>query len=314
MFHDLGVIPITIELPFRLNHVNCFLAEGENGWAIMDAALNNETARSTWEKALQGKEVDTIYISHYHPDHFGYAGGLQKKTGATVWMTKTDEENGLNSWEPGHLDPLIENYRLCGTPEELSGDMFENTEDFVQLVTPYPNVQKHFEEGQIVPFGKYEYEAFETPGHSEGMIVLFNKEKSVLFSTDHILPKITPNISYWFHGNPDPLQQFIDSLHKIKKLDAEYVIPSHGKPFLDANKRIDELIAHHDSRLNVVLDLLKEPLTAFEVCQNMFHKKLTIHESRFALGEALAHLQYLYFKGEITKQIVDGVYLFERKK
>ena len=77
-------------------------------------------------------------------------------------------------------------------------------------------------------FGKYEYEVIFTPGHSDGLITLYNKENSVLFSTDHILPRISPNISYWFRGISNPLEAFFTSLKKIQKLDVEYVIPSHG--------------------------------------------------------------------------------------
>lgn len=312
MLDDLGVIQVTIDLPFRLNHVNCFLAEGENGWTILDTGLNDETSQAAWKEALTEKEVNTIFVSHYHPDHFGYAGGLQEKTNAVVWMTETDERNGLEVWNLEFVKELTERYLECGAPIELANQMTGNTGDFTEHVTPYPVVTKHFKEGLKVPFGKYEYEVFETPGHSEGMICLFNKEKNVLFSCDHILPTITPNVSYWFHGNPDPLAQFFDSLNKIKKLEAEYVIPSHGKAFYDANKRIQEIIYHHDLRLEEVVEGLREPSTVYDVCQKLFDKPLTVHESRFALGESLAHLQYLYYKGECTKQEVDGVLIFER--
>src|SRR5690606_39125613 len=103
--------------------------------------------------------------------------------------------------------------------------------------------------GEYVQIGKLTFEVIFTPGHSDGLVTFFNKDNSVLFSTDHILPKITPNISYWFHGDPNPLQSYFHSLEKIERLDVNYVIPSHGKPFYGANQRIAELKAHHDERL-----------------------------------------------------------------
>ena len=71
--------------------------EEENGWTLIDAGLNNASTRELWAEQLRGKEVTDLFITHYHPDHFGYAGGLQQKTKARVSMTKTDAETGFIS-------------------------------------------------------------------------------------------------------------------------------------------------------------------------------------------------------------------------
>src|SRR5690625_3480770 len=80
LLEKLGVQLIKLDLPFRLNHVNCFLAEGEQGWAVIDAGLHNEATVKRWEQALAGKVVTDLYVTHYHPDHFGYIGGLDRKS------------------------------------------------------------------------------------------------------------------------------------------------------------------------------------------------------------------------------------------
>ena len=98
MLEQLGITLLKIDLPFRLNHVNCFMAEGENGWTLIDTGLNNSYTRELWEAQLRGKEVTDLFITHYHPDHFGYAGGLQQKTKARVSMSKTDAESGFTVW------------------------------------------------------------------------------------------------------------------------------------------------------------------------------------------------------------------------
>src|SRR5690625_7709128 len=117
--------------------------------------------------------------------------------------------------------------------------------------------------------------------HSDGLINFFNDEKNVLFSTDHILPRITPNLSYWFHGDPNPLATYLKSLKKVKTLDADLVIPSHGKPFHGANDRIDEIINHHDERLQQTFELVPHNgSTVYDMYQKLFPKELTIHEKR----------------------------------
>lgn len=308
MLEQLEVEVIRLDLPFRLNHVNCFVAEGEDRYVIIDAGLHNEETVVRWDEALHNKEVTDIYITHYHPDHFGYAGGLQQKHNARVSMSEIDANDGLTAWEDDLLNSLLPNYNRCGIPKEIGIDMYENTKSFLPHVTPYPKIDHYFQENEKVKIGKYEYEVIFTPGHSDGLINFFNEEKKVLFSTDHILPRITPNISYWFHGDDNPLKTYLHSLDKIKKLDVEYVIPSHGKPFYDANKRIEEIKIHHDDRLNATLDAMKEFHTVYDICNALFNFQLTVHEVRFAIGETIAHLEFLRHNGIITRDDVNGVW------
>ncbi|MEW9677552.1 MBL fold metallo-hydrolase [Lentibacillus sp. L22] len=301
---------ITLDLPFRLDHVNCFLAEGENGWIVIDAGLHNQETVLKWDKELKQKTVTDIIITHYHPDHFGYAGGLQEKTGAHVLMTKTDYDAGLKAWTDEFLSTLNSNYKLAGIPNEVAVKMTGNTEEFVARVTPYPDVDHYLEEGEKMQIGNGEYEVIFTPGHSDGLVCFYNREQNILLSTDHILPKITPNISYWFHGDPNPLASYLQALEKVKKLDADLVVPSHGKPFYGANDRIDEIEKHHEDRLTVALDAIKNGASIYQACQTLFRKKLNIHETRFAIGETLAHLEYLRYAGECQREMRNGAYWY----
>jgi glyoxylase-like metal-dependent hydrolase (beta-lactamase superfamily II) len=190
--------------------------------------------------------------------------------------------------------------------------MLGNTADFIPLVSPLPTINHFFVEGEKVQIGRFEYEIVFTPGHSDGMVCFHNKERSVLLSADHILPKITPNISYWHHGNENPLAAFLHSLDKTRKLDAEFVIPSHGKPFYGANERIDELKKHHEERLEETLGAITSASTVYEVCERLFKRPLTIHETRFAVGETLAHLEYLRYAGESRREKSGERWIYQR--
>lgn len=312
MLEQLGIERITLDLPFRLNHVNCFVAEGKNGYVVIDTGLHNAETVARWDEVLKGKNVTDLYITHYHPDHFGYAGGLQQKYNARVSMSEIDANNGLSAWDDELLSKLLDNYKRCGIPTEVGKEMLDNTNTFIPLVTPYPKIDHYFQENERVKIGKYEYRVIFTPGHSDGLITFFNEDKKVLISTDHILPRITPNISYWFHGDDNPLKTYLQSLDKVRALNADYVIPSHGNPFYDANKRIDEIKVHHDDRLNEMLEIMKTNRTVYDICQGMFNFELTIHETRFAIGETIAHLEYLRHKEEIDREVVHGVWHYKQ--
>ena len=178
-------------------------------------------------------------------------------------MTKTDAETGFSVWTNAYIENLFQNYQTAGIPIETANQMVSNTAEFLQLVSPQPTIDHYFSKNEKVPIGHYEYEVIAAPGHSDGMVCFYNAEKNVLLSADHILPKITPNISYWFHGDDNPLHSYLTSLETMKQLDVNYVIPSHGKPFYGANDRIDELLKHHEERLEETIEqsVLNQPST-----------------------------------------------------
>lgn len=311
LLEEYGLQLVRLDLPFRLDHVNCFITEGSDGYTVIDVGLHNKETVKRWEKELEGKEVTDLIVTHYHPDHFGYSGGFQKKYGSRVSMTKVDAKNGWNGWEEAFLSKLGENYNLSGIPKTVGKQMIENTREFIPRVTPYPTVDHYLEEGEKVVLGKYEYEVIFTPGHSEGLVTFYNKEKNLLLSTDHILPKITPNISHWFHGDMNPLASYFNSLEKIEALEVDVVIPSHGKPFQDGHKRVLELKEHHEERLETLHEIIQGGLTVYDACEKLFNKKLNVHETRFAIGETLAHLEYLRLNGQSERELQGEVYVYK---
>lgn len=310
MLEHYGLKRVTLDLPFRLDHVNCFLAEGDHGWTVIDTGLHNEQTVKRWETELSGKHVTDLIITHYHPDHFGYAGGLQAKHDARVFMSEIDFNAAKHAWNQRFLDQLSENYSLAGIPDDEANRMLNNTKAFIPIVTPYPKVERFLKHGDVIPIGPDNYEVIATPGHSDGLVTFYNREKNMLLSTDHILPKITPNISYWFHGDPNPLARYLESLDKIKKLDVDFVVPSHGEPFHGANERIEEIKSHHDKRLDQTLSAIGNGATIYQTCQQLFRKQLTVHEMRFAIGETISHLEYLRHKGECRRELSGGKYWY----
>jgi len=307
LLEKLGIQRVTIDLPFKLNHVHCFLAEGENGWKIIDTGLHNEKSIKAWSPHLEDKKITDLIITHCHPDHIGYAGQLQLETGASVWMSETDAELSHILWADAAREELISRYVKCGVDPDTVKQISQLKEP---LIYPLPVISGYLNEGDKIRFGKYEYEVIFTPGHSDGLFVLFNREKKVLLSTDHILPKITPNISLRVLEESNPLDCYFRSLLKIKTLDIEYAIPSHGDPFFDVHNRIEEIESHHQERLEFILNLLEQPKTAVQVCEQLFRKNLTMHELRFAIGETLSHLVYLINKGLCRKNEMDGKWYY----
>ena len=83
------------------------------------------------------------------------------------------------------------------------------------------------------------------------------------------------------------------------------VLPSHGLPFRGLRERIDQLIGHHQERLERALEACATPLTLAEVMPRLFDRALDVHQLQFALGESLAHLNFLVEQGRLERQ-TDG--------
>lgn len=312
MLKQLGIERVTIELPFRLNHVNCFLAKNSDGYVVIDTGLHRDHTKKVWQEVLRNKKVKNIIVTHLHPDHSGYAGQLQKETNANVLMTKADRNSMDKIWSDQAIPKVREDFERAAVPEETIQGILNVIQTFRTHTNPFPNVNYYLEEGDKLEIGNGMYEVIRTPGHSAGLIVLYNKEANALLATDHILPHITPNISYWFYGEVNPLQSYENSLQKMKQYEAEFVIPSHGDPFYDANKRIDEIWNHHIERLEETLDYIKDGATVYEVCEKLFPQQLTFHEQQFAIGETISHLEYLRAKGECSRDLLNKQWIYEK--
>ena len=125
----------------------------------------------------------------------------------------------------------------------------------------------------------------------------------MLISGDMLLPRISTNVSVFdYEPDANPLPLYLNSVIKFLELpDDTLVLPSHGRPFKGIQERVSQQLAHHEDRLQEVLELCQEPTCAAEVVPHMFKRKLDLHQLTFAMGEALAHLQALYFDGKLNR-------------
>jgi glyoxylase-like metal-dependent hydrolase (beta-lactamase superfamily II) len=150
-------------------------------------------------------------------------------------------------------------------------------------------------------------------GHAPEHASLYCQVLGVLISGDMLLPRISTNVSvYGADPDADPLGLYLSSLDRYLPLpDGTLVLPSHGKPFTGMKARIDQLKAHHDERLAEAIGACKKPATAREIVPVLFKRELDIHQMTFAMGEAIAHLNYLLRRGKLSRQLCDdGVLRF----
>jgi glyoxylase-like metal-dependent hydrolase (beta-lactamase superfamily II) len=156
-----------------------------------------------------------------------------------------------------------------------------------------------------------------TPGHTQGHICLYEEDKKILFSGDHILFDITPHIESWAYDT-NSLADYMASLDKVYHLPVNLVLPGHRNFLGDLKSRIDELKIHHRERADEVLKVMgRETLNAYEIAARMTWdidcetwEDFPIAQKWFATGEAIAHLRYLEGEGRISRNAKQKIISF----
>jgi glyoxylase-like metal-dependent hydrolase (beta-lactamase superfamily II) len=314
------IYQVTLPLPFALRSVNCYLLLGDEGWTVIDCGLNTSQGRETWQAAFvelgfQPQEIEQIVLTHSHPDHYGLAGWLQAEAGGRppVRMSPREAELAHFVWqeEEGWTEAVSAFWRSCGIPDALVTAVVTETDRTRQLTRPHPQTIQTIEPGTTIKLGRHYFQAIHTPGHSDGQLVFYDVREGLLLCGDHILQKITPNISLWPFGEPDPLGRYLRSLAEIAQLEVRLALPGHGPLIADLRGRIAELAAHHEQRLEVMVTAVNGRATPYHISQQVFDfDKLTIHEKRFAVAETLAHLEYLAWQGRLKKSTQPGTWLY----
>lgn len=318
-------VPLPVEGPLRA--VNCYVAITHDSFDVIDCGFHTPATEAAWHQALADLRLDWsglrhIYVTHYHPDHFGAAGWLQAQSGAPVLMLDREIRNLSVFWDDtaARAGSMAASFHRYGMPQEMASRVAAAQVENGGMVLPLPETTP-LSDGDEVQVGSYRCRVIWTPGHADGMYMLWAEAPRILLSADHILPKITPNISYWpqLRGaavgyDPDPLETFLTHVQKTAALSTSLVLPGHRYPFADVATRCQEIVAHHDNRLAKVLSLLPagQAVSAWDVSGGLFGTHWEPPQQRFAMAETLAHLVYLQRRGRVRMVDEAGFPRWER--
>jgi glyoxylase-like metal-dependent hydrolase (beta-lactamase superfamily II) len=211
-------------------------------------------------------------------------------------------------------DAVIDVFRRNGLDEERAARMRSRRNRYAELVPEFPPSYRRIIEGDQVALGGNSWGAFIGHGHAPEHLSLFCKKINTVIAGDMLLSTISTNVSVWsIDPQGDPLRLFLASIAKYRELPQDVlVLPSHGKPFRGAHQRVEQLERHHEERLGELIGALQEPKSAAELLGVLFRRPLDAHQTFFAMGEAIAHLHYLYYAGRAKRALGDdGIMRYE---
>ncbi|MFN5541733.1 MAG: MBL fold metallo-hydrolase [Betaproteobacteria bacterium] len=324
-----GIFWLRMPLPFALNHINLWLLEDHDesgeGWTIVDTGYGVETTHALWRQhfttTMRGLPIKRIIVTHFHPDHVGCAAWLHAQTQAPFYMTTSEYLSAhaavqdFAGFDRANSEALFVAHGLARARPDFAEAQKARTESYQRGVPTVPTRYRRLMEHDVLTIGNRRWRIITAFGHAPEHACLFSTDGNILISGDQVLPRITTNVGVW--GNqPDanPLAQFLTSMDKFRPLPADtLILPSHDRVFTGLHTRLDQLVVHHQERLDELAAALDTPKTAAEILPVLFRRPLDHHQLVFAIGEAIAHLHYLWYAGRATRaQDADGLWVFKR--
>ncbi|TAK36871.1 MAG: MBL fold metallo-hydrolase [Chloroflexota bacterium] len=313
-----GIHWFRVKIPVGPKHGNIYLLEDSDGPVLIDAGFPSDEVWTelTAQMSRVGyapRDIVTVIGTHEHQDHAGASARLRELFGTTVWLHESAFlntnrfANNRDYWSPTGRQW----WSRIGLPADelaLMEQDFNNTPP----IEPF-EYDRGLTEGEILTIGGHDYQVIWTPGHSEAHICLYDMRRRILFSGDHVLPKITPHIARDHATRPNPLQDYKRSLSKVARLPLDLVLPGHYRPFKNGTGRIAEIQQHHEERMRAVEQTLgHKGRTAWEITWDVFGDNPSLVDRQLACSETIANLYYLAACGRVDIEEGDPVTLYSR--
>lgn len=312
-----NIYRMEIPLPGNpLKAVNSYVIKDSGRNLIVDTGLNRDECMEAMQSGLKGLKVDLeetdFFVTHLHADHFALVPRLVADT-RTIYFNRPDAESAARG---GVWERMAKYACENGFSNEESRKALERHPGY-RHGSKLNHALTLLDGREILSIGDYAFTCIPTPGHTRGHMCLYEPDRKILISGDHILEDITPNIQSW-SDETQPLRSYLANLDEIYKLDVDIVLPGHRRIFTHCRARIEELKHHHRVRLEEVLTILgKGSRNAYETASEMTWdincrswEDFPLAQKWFATGEALAHLKYLVEDQKVVRERIEGQFVF----
>lgn len=314
---------VRLPLPGALGHINCWVIGGPvEALTIVDTGMRLPGCRDAWGALfagpLAGRPVERILATHMHPDHVGLAGWLTERTGAMLWMTRSEFQAIRLATSDRRAAPPPEvpamQHAAGWSEEQIAAASAKGWARIGQIIHHLPFAYRRIVDGEMIPMGGADWRVVVGSGHSPEHACLLNEAAGVLISGDQVLPAISSNVSL-SAAEPlaNPLGEWLASIDRLLQLDNGLLVcPAHGRPFRGLHARLIALRDDHLQRLDALAAALKdEPRRAVDCFPLLFKRPIGDEHRGLATGEMLAHLRWLEVAGQVHRETRDSVWWWQ---
>lgn len=303
-----------ISVPLKgnpLKELNSYLIKGRDRNLLIDTGFRQPACREALEAGLSEldipRENTDVLLTHLHSDHSGLAPEFVGKD-RNIYISAIDQVYLDIHRRAARWEKTDENYFRAGFPKTLLESLTVNV-PARSMAPPEYEGYRLLKDGDVLEANGYKLTALLTPGHTPGHMCYWMEEQGVMFTGDHILFDITPNITAWV-GVENSLKNYLESLRMIRKYPVKLALPGH-RASGDFHSRIDSLLRHHEARLAECLEKVRENpgMTVYETASRMTWQirarsweDFPDNQKWFATGECMSHLDYLVAEGKVRRQ------------
>ena len=300
-----GVYRLRLPLPWPgVPHCNAWAVRAGDGMVLFDTGMHQPDSLAQLERALDMcdlrlEQVRLVVCTHAHSDHYGQAATIVARTGCELWLHPNHQHMTRMAEDPeAVLDRRIEVARHSGVPEEplrlWAAQRRTRESGIAGVIEP----DRDLIAGVTIDSDLGAWSVHETPGHAPSHVCMFQPERRLLISGDHLLGRIS--LYFDFGYTPDPVGEFLHSLGVVEGLGARLCLPGHGRTFADVQAHINGNRALVRERLAAVLDAVDgRALTAFEVAPHVYGDSLSGENAHWLLSKVLAYLTHLRTEGRV---------------
>jgi glyoxylase-like metal-dependent hydrolase (beta-lactamase superfamily II) len=319
-----GIYRIPLPLPGdQLKAVNVYVVvDGDRlvlidgGWAMAEADELLATALGSIGFALA--DVREFLVTHVHRDHYTQAIAVRRVVGSRVSLGE-GEQICLEAMRTITEHPDVTSMYQAGA-FELSAQLQKWTQGISDGpdLTNWEDPDRWLTDALEIPLTTRTLRVLSTPGHTRGHVVFHDEGNDALFAGDHVLPHITPSIGIELVRPLSPLRDYLSSLQIVRALPDAMLLPAHGPVTGSVHARVDELLVHHEHRLERTLEAVAAGAsTGYEVALRLGwtrHERkladLDLFNQIMAVHETVAHLEVLRERGLVRRELLDGVLRF----
>ncbi len=305
-----GLWRLRLPLPWPgVPHCNAWAIAAGSGIVLVDTGMHEPGSLAQLELALDQvnlrlEHVRLLAATHAHSDHWGQAAPIRERAGCEFLMHPA-HEHGVRAIEDpeGALARRLEVGRQSGVPEAELRRYAERLRGLPAGVAGVIEPDRALVPGVSIETDLGAWSVIETPGHAPSHICLFQPERRLLISGDHLLGRIS--LYYDYGWTPDPVGEFLRSLGAVDELDARLALAGHGRPFLDVGRHVEGNRRLVHERLEAVVTALStEPRSAVEISPEVYGEPLTEYNAGWLLAQTLCYLRHLELEGRVGS--VDG--------
>jgi glyoxylase-like metal-dependent hydrolase (beta-lactamase superfamily II) len=308
-----GIWRLRLPLPWPgVPHVNAWALQAGDGLVLVDTGIHEQGAFGELERTLRlagfrFADLKLLVCTHAHSDHYGLAAPIVEAAGCELWMHPDHAHMSRAAADPERsLERRIEVARQSGVPLEPLRRWAQERRDQRPGIAGVAPPDRDLVEGVEISTDQGAWTVYETPGHAPSHAVLFQPERRLLISGDHLLGRVSLYFDYGW--TPDPVAEFLTALATVERLDARLCLPGHGRPFGDVPAHVAANRAEIHDRLERTIEALDNgEATAFDLVPRVFGEAFDGMMMSWALTIMLCFLTHLELAGRVTRVMpMDG--------